>query len=192
MNLYKILLTSKLYCGSLSSLYCHPPTCNAYPIAILLHAHAQYTPPPTDPHPPFMPYTIQYRWWQYRDKAKPRGAGLTHNSRLLYSSNRLNLNRMPYCMLPLAYSICMGATGLAILSFTRPRVNPTYGADWLAAGYLERCPAATYEPLWFNSLCSGTWASFDSEFRRFDHRKLEVESLRRTGHLWPQNFRVEG
>ena len=32
-------------------------------------------------------------------------------------------------------------------------------------------------------LCSGTCASFDSGFRRFDYRKLEVESLRRTGHL---------
>jgi len=39
---------SKLYCGSPSSLYSHPPTCKAYPIAILLHAHcAIYAPPPT-------------------------------------------------------------------------------------------------------------------------------------------------
>jgi len=28
-----------------------------------------------------------------------------------------------------------------------------------------------------------TRASFDSEFRPFDYRKLEVESVRRTGHL---------
>jgi len=44
-------------------------------------------------------------------------------------------------------------------------------------------PAATNEPLWVNSLCSCASASFDCEFRRFDYRKLEVESHRRTGHL---------
>ena len=42
--------TLKLYCGSISSFYCLPPTCNAYPIAILLHTHcAIYVPPPTLP-----------------------------------------------------------------------------------------------------------------------------------------------
>jgi len=47
--------TSKLYCGSPSSC---PPTCKAYPIAILSYVHwAIYAPPPP---PPFMPYTIQY------------------------------------------------------------------------------------------------------------------------------------
>jgi len=36
-----------------------PPTCKAYPIAILLHDHcALYAPPPT---PPCMPYNIHYR-----------------------------------------------------------------------------------------------------------------------------------
>jgi len=30
-------------------------------------------------------------------------------------------------------------------------------------------------------------ASFDEEFRRFDERKLEFESLRRTGHLEPES-----
>ena len=39
---------SKLYCGSLSSFYCPPPTRNAYPVAILLHDHcAMYGSPPT-------------------------------------------------------------------------------------------------------------------------------------------------
>jgi len=41
--------TSKLYCGSQSSVH-PPPTCNTYPIAILLHGHcAIYAPPPTPP-----------------------------------------------------------------------------------------------------------------------------------------------
>jgi len=31
--------------------------------------------------------------------------------------------------------------------------------------------------------------SFDSGFRRFDYRKLEVESLRGTGHLLPDGYR---
>jgi len=40
--------TSKLYCGSRSSFNCPAPTCNAYPIAILLDAHcAIHAPPPT-------------------------------------------------------------------------------------------------------------------------------------------------
>jgi len=40
--------TSKLYCGSQSSFYCLPPSCKAYPIAILLHDYrAIYAPPPT-------------------------------------------------------------------------------------------------------------------------------------------------
>jgi len=40
------------------------PTCKAYPIAILLHAHcAIYSHQPT---PLFMPYTIHYWRWQYR------------------------------------------------------------------------------------------------------------------------------
>ena len=40
--------TSKLYCGSQSPWHCPPPTCKAYPIAILLHDHcAMYVPPPT-------------------------------------------------------------------------------------------------------------------------------------------------
>jgi len=39
---------SKLYCGSQSSYCCPPPTCKAYPIAILLHDHcAIYALPPT-------------------------------------------------------------------------------------------------------------------------------------------------
>jgi len=42
--------TSKLHCESLSFLCCPPQTCNAYPVAILLHAHcAMYAPPPTLP-----------------------------------------------------------------------------------------------------------------------------------------------
>ena len=41
--------TQKLYCGSLSSLYCSSPTCKAYPIAILLHGHCAIYPPRTDP-----------------------------------------------------------------------------------------------------------------------------------------------
>jgi len=45
--------TSKLYCESLSSFCRPPPTCKAYPIAILLHDHcAIYAPPP---NPLFMP-----------------------------------------------------------------------------------------------------------------------------------------
>jgi len=40
--------TSRTYCGSQSALYGLPPTCNAYPIAILLQAYcAIYAPPPT-------------------------------------------------------------------------------------------------------------------------------------------------
>jgi len=42
--------TQKLYCWSPSSCSCPPPTCKAYPIAILLHDHcAIYAPPPTSP-----------------------------------------------------------------------------------------------------------------------------------------------
>jgi len=62
-------------------------------------------------------------------------------------------------------------------------VNDT-GSLGLALGG-ERCPAATNEPPWVNSPCSCTQASFDEEFRRFDYRKLEVESPRRTGRLQP-------
>jgi len=47
----------------------------------------------------------------------------------------------------------------------------------------QRCPAATDQPLWVNSLSSGSWASFNYEFRRFEYGRLEVESLRCTGHL---------
>jgi len=36
-----------------------------------------------------------------------------------------------------------------------------------------------------NSLCSCTRASLDEEFHRFDYRQLDVESLRRTGHVEP-------
>ena len=42
--------TSKLYCGSLSFLCCPLQTCNACPVAILVHGHcAIYAPPPTLP-----------------------------------------------------------------------------------------------------------------------------------------------
>ena len=66
LALTRYCLTSKLDCGSPSSFYC-PPTCKAYPIAIILHAHfAIYAPH----RPPVcMPYTIQYWLWQYRLKA---------------------------------------------------------------------------------------------------------------------------
>ena len=38
----------KVYCGSLSSLYCPAPTCNAYPFAMLLHDYwTLYKPPLT-------------------------------------------------------------------------------------------------------------------------------------------------
>jgi len=37
----------------------------------------------------------------------------------------------------------------------------------------SRCPAASDEPLWVNSLCFGICTNFDSEFRRFEYRKLE-------------------
>jgi len=40
--------TSKLYCESLSSFY-PPPTCKAYPIAILLHDHCAIYAPPLTP-----------------------------------------------------------------------------------------------------------------------------------------------
>jgi len=46
-----------------------------------------------------------------------------------------------------------------------------------------RGPTAQSHFLIRNSTCSYTWASFDSEFRRFEHRTFEVESLRRTGQL---------
>jgi len=41
--------TSKLYCGSPSFFYCPPPTCKAYPIAILLHDHCAINAPPATP-----------------------------------------------------------------------------------------------------------------------------------------------
>jgi len=47
----------------------------------------------------------------------------------------------------------------------------------------SRWPAASNEPQGVNSLCSCTSASLNHEIGRFDYRKLEVESLRRTGHL---------
>jgi len=52
ISLYTILFHFKAVLWSLSSFDCHPPTCNAYRIAILLHAHchcAIYAPPPTLP-----------------------------------------------------------------------------------------------------------------------------------------------
>jgi len=50
--------TSKLDCGNLSSLYPPPPSCNAYPIAILLHDFcAIYAPQPT---PPPLLYAIHH------------------------------------------------------------------------------------------------------------------------------------
>ena len=49
-SLYKILFHFKAVLWSLSSFYCHPPTCNAYQIAILLDArYAIYALPPTLP-----------------------------------------------------------------------------------------------------------------------------------------------
>jgi len=49
LSLYKILFHFKAVLWSPSS-FDHPPTCNAYHIAILLHAHcAIYAPPPTLP-----------------------------------------------------------------------------------------------------------------------------------------------
>jgi len=49
------------------------------------------------------------------------------------------------------------------------------------------CLAATNDPLWVDLPCSGTCESFDKEFRRFDDRKLEVESHRRRAPLIVSN-----
>jgi len=50
LSLYKILFHFKAVLWSMSSFYCYPPECNAYNIAILLHAHCTiYVPPPTLP-----------------------------------------------------------------------------------------------------------------------------------------------
>ena len=64
--------TSKLYCGSQSSVYCPSPTCKAYPIAILLHDHcAMYAPPLT---PPF--YVIHHTILVIPISCKGQPAGL--------------------------------------------------------------------------------------------------------------------
>ena len=50
LSLYKILFHLKAVLWSISSFYCYPPACNAYNIAILLHAHCTiYVPPPILP-----------------------------------------------------------------------------------------------------------------------------------------------
>jgi len=68
LSLYKILLHCKALVWESIILSLPPPTCKAYPIAILLHAHcAIYAPP----HRPllFMPDTMQY--WAISCKGQP-------------------------------------------------------------------------------------------------------------------------
>jgi len=58
LPLTRYCFTSKLYCRSQSSFHSSSPTCKAYPIAILLHAHcAIYALPPT-PRLYAIPYTV--------------------------------------------------------------------------------------------------------------------------------------
>ena len=52
LALERYCFNSKLYCGRQSSFCCPAPTCKAYPIAILLHAHCAIYPLPFICHTP--------------------------------------------------------------------------------------------------------------------------------------------
>jgi len=60
--------TWKLFSWSLSSFYCPPPPAPSFLLQYYYTTIAQYT--PRHRPSPFMPCTIQYKWWQYRVKAK--------------------------------------------------------------------------------------------------------------------------
>jgi len=82
-----------------------------------------------------------------------------------------------------------------ICIYISPRVNPRpwFGLIYQRGGDRwagERCPAGIYSPLWVNSLCSGTWASFDEEFCRFEYRKLASRIT--WAHRAPFNNAVTG
>jgi len=73
---------------------------------------------------------------------------------------------------------------LPALPPSRRRSTQPLFCHHLAMTYTEfKVPYSYSLTLWVNSLCSGTYASFDPEFRRFDNTKLEVQSRRRTGYL---------
>jgi len=58
LSLYKILFHFRALLREYIILRLPPPTCKAYPIAILSHDYSAICAPP--PTPRFMPYTIQY------------------------------------------------------------------------------------------------------------------------------------
>jgi len=125
--------TSKLYCGSPSSFCCCPPPAKPTLLQYSCTITAQYTPPHRPPICMF--YTMQYWWWQYREKAKEpvRSIKQLQNScdeqALVYLSNIKNFaSSVVGCMIPWKKTRWFRVES-AIFLFTRRvlaffRVNP--------------------------------------------------------------------
>ena len=126
LALTRYSFTSKLYCGSQSSICC-PPTCKAYPITILLHAPFAIYAPPHQP-PLCMPYAhIPYRP-QPSTATLPARTEAHHGNNLLKKRSNMDQFRR------FRNSCFQNAYPYNLEEFNQPSVNKRCERDRLDVG----------------------------------------------------------